>query len=395
MNRSVLSSIVLASSLLAGCPGPEGKVALSPFRDDWDEVARAEFPYYDDEGMVQIRTINIGGTEYTDNFVNRGDVIVKYDNPAATQGSPGEITVEIRRFSWSEDENDAEEAWDKIQPWISADGPGNPAQPDDLDPTLDCTEVWMDGCGVRIWYEGQIQPALVGADIRVHLPSNYAYQLNITTQDNDNKDTYQNRGNVCVESLRGNAEIQVKSGRVYVALPPDMVPAPTCTPEQIEACENYVDDEGNNAAWDVNCGCDTLGKLGVQGTAAAEIEVDIPATLWGVINGRNEDEADNAEDCVADVANLAGAVDFMPSERPYQQSRELNKPSDAAPTGSGYAFLLQSASCAPVFFTEDPEDYVGEDGAVDDQMSELRGNIRGCNGCLQGMSCEDLLPGTY
>lgn len=399
MIRSFVSLAVLASSLstLVACGGNDTSTPdLAPFRDNWETVAMADFPYYDAEGAFQINTINVGGRIYTDNFVNRGDVIVRYDESFnATPSSPGQIQVEIRRFSWSVDQADAEASWDKIQPWISADSPANPGQPDDLDPTLDCTETWMDGCGVRVWYEGQVQPARVGADIRVTLPGNYVHQLNVTTEDNDDKDLYQNRGNVCLENMRGNAEVLAKSGVVYAIMPSDMTPAPTCTPAQIEACENFEDDEGNPAAWDPSCGCDTLGKLGINSTAAIEVVVDVPEALWANVNARNDDDLINAENCVSDLDGLAGAIDLMPSDQEWNQSRELNRPSDAAPEGSGYSVLVQSARCAPVFFTEDPDDYVGADAMVEDQESEPRGNIQVCNNCVRGTSCEDLLPGSF
>ena len=71
-----------------------------PYRDEWREelvVAAAE-----------VQHLDVGGTMFRDNFANRGDIEVRYE-----QGS-SEIRVELQRFTIAKCVEDAERAFDHM-----------------------------------------------------------------------------------------------------------------------------------------------------------------------------------------------------------------------------------------------------------------------------------------
>lgn len=385
--------LCLATSVCLTACSADGEERFIPFRDGWvTELDGIPFPHLADDGTALITTLTIGGEGDGENFYNRGDIIVEYDaSHNGGPGQPGQITVELRRFTGASDEGAAGDDFDALNLWAYADP--SPQKPSDSDASLDCSETWQEGCHIRIWYDGIDQPIRSGADIRVTLPADYTQPITVVTEDNDQDSNYLNRGNVCIRDLAGSADVTIGNGLAFASLASDIAPAPTCSPSQIEACETYEDDEGNPAPWDPACGCDTFGTLNVstRGSAAADMEVDIPATLWSSLFGQNQDTA-RRTDCTAD-ADVANATDLVPPSGPWEFNKETNRPGDSAPEGAGYAVNLTAAACAPVSFTENPGDFIGEDADPDDQESERRGNLTVCNDCNRASSCADLLPG--
>ena len=398
-----LATLLALGVATAACNNTKpGVTEKFPFRDAWRTEIDTDFPYLDGDGKAQITSILIGGRTFSDNFANRGDVVVKFTGP------DNRIKVEVRRFAFAPDVDGAKAEFDKLWLWAYAESPTSPKPPkpdddslepppDPADESLNCENGWMDGCGIRMYYYGQAQPSRAGADIRVTLPASYRHKVDIVTEDNAFDDDYLDRGNVCVENANQSAlSTTTESGRVYILTSPDLTPGPLCTQTQIEACETWTDDNDNPAAWDPQCPCQSFGSLNLStfDAGAANITADIPATLWASMNLKNDDSPEAAGDCTATIdPALNPEIDPTTADVPYKTRGEINHPSDAAIQGGGFNIQMSSAQCAVIAYTEDPNDYVGKDNSAD-QPEEVRGNLEVCSGCLSGMSCEDLLPWT-
>lgn len=394
MSRLVVPLVIPLVGLFAaiGCE-TEGVPPLAPQRDEWRTVADTEFPYLDGEGNPTITSLQVGGRLFDKNFAPRGDVTVIFDPEFdAAPGQPGRIRVEMRRFGFASREEDARELFDRIQPWISASSPSRPAFPGAGGDPLDCTEGWRDGCGIRIWYDGDFQPTGVGADLRVTLPGNYAHALRVETEDDDARESYLNRGDVCVQGARGSTDISLESGRVHVILADDAVATPTCTTAQIGACETYVGPDGEAAPWDPGCGCSSFASVAVStfsNVAAANVAVDVPGDLWARIQADNLADPFEAENCEADLSGLGAGFEAESTGFSYRARGEFNRP-PGAPTGSGFGVAISSNGCAPVAYVQEPTDYMGPDAMA--RAVEQRGNLSVCDGCLREQTCADLLP---
>jgi hypothetical protein len=387
---------LLAPAFFAAAPSCSGTGGdapgsnFAPFRSGWEVVGNFEFPYLNMDGEVQISSILVGGKEYDDNFANRGDVVVKMNGPE------GMILVEMRKFTFAESDEKAQNDFDRLEPWIWSANPTSPKQPSEItDETADCINAgWQEGCGIRVWYNGQIQPQRLGADIRVTLPASYRHGVTIITQDNIVEDAYQDRGSVCVENVNANLDVKLASGEAFVIGAPELTPGPGCSPAEITACEEYMKD-GMPAAWAPECPCQEFGHIVVesQDAGSANITVDVPPTLWASMNLENK--AMDPAACTATLAGLPDAViDDTTTDKPHQVRGEINHPSDDAIAGGGYNVRTSSEGCSPVRFAESPEDYPGELNE-DEQESEDRGNLVVCgDGCLRASTCEDLLPAT-
>ncbi len=373
------------------CSGPGAlDSGFLPFRADWELVFDGEFPYFDDEGLPQIASVSVGGSVFNDNFANRGDIIVKMTGP------DNKITVEMREFTFAASQADADEDFAKLRPWVYGSNPSSPKQPDDMNPEADCISAgWQEGCGIRVWYDGQIQPGRLGADIRVTLPASYRNEVTIETEDNTLEDAYQDRGNVCVENANGNFEIEMGSGQAYIIASSDLTPGPTCSAAEITGCEEYTDANDNPAAWAPECPCQAFGRFVVQGVAAgaAETIIDIPDTVWASMNLDNKAPALEAANCTAEIPIAGVVIDEATADKPHQSRGEINHPSDAAVNGGGFNIRAESEGCAPVRYTENPADYPGPENE-DDQESENRGNATVCSNCIRGQTCEQLMTWT-
>ncbi|MEX1366115.1 MAG: hypothetical protein AB1Z98_23520 [Nannocystaceae bacterium] len=390
------AAFVLAiAAPLVGCTDePPGGGDRLPYRDEWRVVADLDFVHTtieDGDEVVQISDITIGGREANDNFANRGDVIVDFN------GMSNRIVIEMRRFTQTTSEDAADIDFENLSLWAFNASLGRPQDQDEED---DCVNSgWQSGCEVRVYYDGLSQLSRAGADIRVTLPPEYRYTLNIETEDNVADADYFNRGDVCVSNLFATANITPQSGNVWVTFNPNTSPTPICSDEDIARCEGWTneDEMGNDVAapWDPACGCINHGALDVtnRDSSASNITVDIPSNLWTSIRAENTGEMQqtNGEFCEA-VVELPGNLEYdaTGNDFPWQVSAAANYPGEPAVSGAGYFVSLESSECVPVAYTPSPGDFVGL-GNGDDQESEERGNIRVCNGCIT-QTCDQLIP---
>lgn len=323
----------------------------------------------------EVSTLVIGGTDVDDNFINRGDVEVFFTGPE------GAITVQMRRFTFAPDEAVAQENWDRLLPWIYS---GSVVPPSDEIEEDNCKDAFRDGCQVRVWYNGQTQPVRDGADIRVIMPPSFAGKLEIVTEDNIAEDTYPDRGDVRIKGLLGSAEIEVDSGNVEVKLASDILEAPSCGPELVQMCEDYVDPDTMEAApWDLDCGCTSFGQVRVdsRNERAANITVDMPGDLWATANMENAqpgmtESSDPLCEAIVECGNIDNCEDLR-KDFPWKRQTEFNHPAgDAAIAGAGYGFPVTSASCQNVTYVDGPDDYGSE------LPTEKRGDLTICSGCV-------------
>ena len=325
----------------------------------------------------EVTSLDIGGLAVDENFHNRGDVEVFFT------GDEGKITVQMRKFTFAADEEGARENWDRLEPWAYSSGVVPPG-PDNAED--DCSEAFRNGCQIRVWYNGQIQPQRDGADIRVILPGSFQGELNIVTEDNiAEADNYPDRGDVTIKNLKGEANIELDSGNVEVSLHKDILEAPECGPELVEACENWEDpDTMEPAPWDVQaCGCAEFGKVKVDSRPerATNVTIDMPGDLWATATLENKQAGltkDSDPLCTAEVDcdGLGACNDIKFDDAfPWKRTTEINDPGDSALEGVGYGFNVNSEACQNVAFVSDPEDWGSEPGI------ETRGNLLVCNGC--------------
>lgn len=403
-------SLALAASALAsGCndDSSSGGTSNQPFRDKWRVEHEGALELVDAEGNVAIQKLIIGNMlGSNDNFVNRGDVIVKFD------GAPGTIKIEMRRFTFSTDESAANEVFDKLQMWAYNSNTGTPKKPKDMDEEARCggendkgdPYPWQDGCAIYVYYDGLSQLARAGADIRVTLPPDYHEDITIETSDNVEEFSYPNRGNVCVEGLAATVDVKMQSGEAFVTAAPQTIggelnPYPKCPEDLVAMCVAYTDPmTGEAAAWDKNCPCLNGGyepgtiKVASVEPYAANITADIPASLWTSFRaenaGKNELSADHCDAAIEGFDPAAIELKDDDEAKPWLRSGVINQP--PAALAGGFFVNLTSAGCEPVSAIEAPKDW---DPNAGDPEGELRGVTSVCSGCLQGKSCEDLLPG--
>ncbi len=368
------------------CEGP-GLVNV-PFRDQWRQEVDAAF----DHGGGAITSVTIGGPEYESNFANRGDVIVLYDAP------PDRIVVEMRRFTFGASEVSAQDDFDALSLWAYNSAYDTPQPPAEMLLKHDCVASgqWKNECAIRVYYDGQSQLVRSGADLRVHLPSDYAGAVNVYTEDNDAEGQYLNRGNVCVDGARGSMDIAMQNGVAFVKVADDVTPTPTCPADLVAECDAW-----ESGAWASNCPCIDQGhafagvKVTTSPPGAADVTVDVPAGLWASVRMSNDapgqDQEDPALHCEADLElpNLT-YISLAGNDFPWQSTALSNLPSDQATLGAGFFVHLTSNGCGPVAAVENPEDYDCDPSA--DPPSVERGNLRTCQDCLGASSCADLLP---
>jgi hypothetical protein len=402
LKTASIVSLGLVASVLAGCGDSGGSgTGLTPFRDSWEVEAEVPFEYRDGDGNPQITSISIGNsTPIGDNFMNRGDVIVKFADTS-------NITVELRRFTMASNEDLAQEDFDALQLWAYS---ASAAPPSDVDPETDCTSgAWQNDCRIMVYYDGQTQLQRSGADIRVTLPNEYRETLDIATSDNDTDSDYHNRGDVCVEGLNGTLDVDIGNGRAFVILDPATTPMPRCPAADIMTCEGWPDGSGSEA-WASECPCVAgIGEFGQvqvqsQDAASANVTVDIPGTLWASMTMNNEATGqDRSADCGASEPDgtCCASVDIPgymvdpsigdeQSRDPWSNKGTVNHPSSSAIMGAGYSIILTSKECAPVTSTSRPEDFVGK-GNGSEQSIDERGNLTVCDGCIRSTGCDGLL----
>jgi hypothetical protein len=398
MKRLPLAFVLGLTALPLACNGDETDTQgnLVPYRQDWRVEAEVPFPYLDDAGQPQITIVRIGGRTYQENFANRGDVIVEFEEGRNT------IQIEMRRFTMSLSEAQAQEDFAALQLWAYSSNQTSPRKPSEMEPMNSCIPIaentnpqWRDDCAIRVYYDGQSQIARAGADLRVKMPASYRHNVRIITQDMDGDNDYINRGTVCIDNLNGSAEVDLENGVASVILSEASQPIPICTPEQIAACDDW-EHEDEPAAWHQDCDCiletqSAWGAVRVESadSTGANITIDAPSDLWMNITARN-DSPNNLQEshCRADV----DLPDFEVEDRPNNWSVRGVASVPSAVASGGYGVQALSKDCQPVLYTPSPAEFVGYNQGHE-QMSEERGHVRVCSNCIRGQRCEDLIDG--
>ncbi len=326
-----------------------------------------------------VSRLQIGGEEFNGNFANRGDVEVRFDQDAPV------ITIEVRVFDFNdlagfEGDEQNPGTVDRLSLWAYAVG-GNPAPPNKMAASDDCTqEVWKDGCQVRVYYDGQSMPVRAGADLRVHLPRSYRGELDVITEDNLSEIDYPRLGDVIVDGLCGGGLVSFAQGTAEVKLCEALTPAPGCAAEDVAACESFVGEMGEDAAWSPLCPCspELYGQLKVESRApwAGDITIDMPLDTWVNVHAANE-ETDKPHACSPSIENCAGEGCVLTSDT-FASSAEYNYPSPAAPAGAGYSVTAVASGCGPVEFYAAPADW-SEDSEPE---TAEHGHVRVCSDCL-------------
>jgi hypothetical protein len=369
-----------------------------------------KFDHFDeDEGIAIIASLQVGGRleggSDRENFANRGDIIVKHDGPADT------IQIEFRRFTFGPNADAAKADFEAMSLWAFNSNTDNPLPPDDMlemSPEALCANEstgWLSGCAIRLYYDGLSQLARAGADIRVTLPADYARDLTVITEDNDEDPDYFDRGNVCVEGLQGNVDVRLQSGQAFVKVARDASIAPRCSDTFIQQCEDWpcindMDVCDGTEAWASECPCVSqvgeFGRVKVEShdAASADINIDVPSSLWMSVTAKNEqmgqDSSDPDKHCTAKVDIPSFEILEGPgNDFPWEVRGQVNYPSDSAVAGAGYSVTAFSKTCAPVPFTDGPDNFIGVGNGAD-QDSVQRGNITICSDCIQ-QTCDGLL----
>ncbi len=326
-----------------------------PYRDEWRLEFSAPFPYDPESADPGIERVIIGERYPELGSPNRGDVIVKFDAPSET------IEVELRRFTFVGSLEEATLAFERLGV-IAVDADGH-----------DCTQRWWDRCTLTQAYDGQLQPLRDGADMRVHLPADYHHRVEVEAHDVSDESDYPDRGNVCLEAFAGEADIELDSGLVFVALSDATTASPLCSPDEVAACETN--------GWDT-CGC-AFGRFRAENrdVQRSDMTLDLPPGLWASISLTNVDT--QGELCELSI-DVPGVV--LGTTTQQRVEGEVARPDGVADGATGYDVEMRSIQCAQAQFASGPEDF-------EQAGSELRGNLRVCSGCLGGRSCEELLEG--
>lgn len=344
-----------------GVPQHEQPREHFPQRDEWRIAIETDLA--DD-----VSSIVIGGVPFEKNFSNRGDVEVHYD------GAEGQIVVEARRFTFAPCPEEAEPVFEKLWVWAYA---GETLQsPHASMGENDCSVLWHEGCELRVYYDGQVQPERSGADLRVTLPPSFRGHLELTTEDSTTEDSYPLRGDVRIHGLPGSAEINTQRGTVEVSLAESALPAPACGPAVNEACAAWEED-GEGRAWDLACGCTDFGRVQVEAWSS-DVTVDVPSPLWAHFSLQNVLKYGNDPGCEVDVR----CEDFGGCEMwyddpllPGRKEGEFNDPGDSALEGAGYYVWVKTEACLNVSYVDQPGDYKAP-------MVDRRGDLTLCSGCL-------------
>ncbi len=348
-----IASVLLGPLLFTACADPANDTEHAqgePFRDEWRVELSAPVTL---AGAGRLQDLLVGGHEHESNFANRGDVIVQFHDE-------DRIVVEMRRFTRAADPERAREDFDHTMLWAYIGGDVAPVPPQQMEFPRPCVGEdgsLRDGCGLRVYYDGNSQPLRTGADLRVTLPARWTGQLDLITQDSIIDSDYLNRGNICVEPTRAWVTAQLERGVAYASIAPDEVAPGTAS-------------------------------LSISGDAA-QIWLDVPAQLRTSWRVGYEDDQSKQERCFADPV-LEGHV-FTEVEFGSKRSSYAGVAGPDPETETFDALLAaRSDTCDVVAFTEAPDQWSGE---PNEQSVETRGEIRLCNDCIAATPCEELLPG--
>lgn len=335
-----------------------------PSEEPWEVVVDGvPFP------VADVHVLTVGRKEFAGNFANRGVVEVLYDHEEET------ITVEARKYRFGP--AGELDTLSRLSLWAYVTT-GDPTH--HPDPADDCTVgAWRDNCAIYAYYDGKSQPIRIGMDLRVHLPFAWRGRLLVETEDNHAESTWPRRGDVVIDGLCGSGEVALEAGRAEVRLCRELVPAPTCPLDQIEACAGFPDGSASEA-WSPACPCgnDQFGQLLVRALQpwAADITVDVPGDVW--LSAALGNSAAVVPECEPSIVGCDGPACVLDDDDPLHIAAEFNYPSPAAPAGAGYHVSVTTGGCTVIPFVNP-----GEDWSPDQvPQEELRGRVQLCTGCL-------------
>jgi hypothetical protein len=438
MSRSLKTAFLplLGLAALTACSEPPPTSGeLSPFRGDWETVA--DYPLNDGgvSAVDGITEISIGGVQTGNNFANRGDVEVYFVDTAKEVPGIGvvrdHVIIQMREFTFAADETEAQADFDNLDPWMYP-GSGSPSAPDNFmegydecNPRgpngelalngecagsgaaclydADCggeagscvpTDIlgWADQCQVRVYWKGQNQKLRVGADFRVFMPAAYEGRVNIVTEDNvQEAQNYPDLSDITIVDLAGTAFIDSDAANIDIRLSDAVEPVPVCDAMMQQECL----DMGWTPMLTCATVCTDFGRVQIRprGQQPIEINIDAPSSLWMTAKLTNTLPGLTADDeCKVDIGGeipegaMASCGDFgtcecldCESNLPFKRRVEINKPSIDSISGLGYSIDVESGDCAEKEFVTGPDDFMAP-------MTDLRGNLTLCSGCLDSLS---------
>ena len=368
MTKRLLSPTLLTLAtltVLASCTPPDdGPATRLPYVDDWETVATLPAAQFD--------LISIGDRVSSDNFANRGDIEVRYEGSDA-------IIIEMQRFTVAADEVEADENFDRMQYWgYALSSPSQPSDDNFEDQCINPDPDVVDRCYIRAYYDGLFQPSRDGANFRVTLPVGWDGDLFLVTSDNleEGIDTYPDRGDIIVDGLNGNLEVDMDSGNIDVRMDPNIAHYAGCGNSQ--ACE----DSGH----EMGCGCSVPTNVIIKNNngQSSNITVDVgDASNWYTMllanNATITDESFICEATIDCSEYSSCTLDEAYTGDPQQERAEINYPEGAA-EGAGIRIDLTSDGCSNVKYVNGPDDHGSES-----LPEEKRGEVMVCVGCLDSL----------
>jgi hypothetical protein len=325
-----------------------------PFRDEWRE--ELVLP------AAELRHLVVGGPLTLDNFANRGDIQIHYDDDSS------EVRVELQRFTIASDLDDATEAFGRMSVW--AYDLESVERPSDEIMQSACGVGEGDFCHLRVYYDGLFQPVRDGANIRVTLPRGWEGELELETEDNLEEEDYPDRGDVLVDGLAGRLAVRLDSGRARVRLDPTHAHYPGCAYDDLCVMTGFAPD----------CGCTDFSSIRIEARSgrAADILVDVPVDNWYAAELDNDDLA-LALGCVVDVdCDAFPSCELDPDVlTDARRQASINYPGPPALQDLGIQIELHSGACSMIDHADSPDDY------IEGPATEVRGNVRLCSGCWE------------
>lgn len=365
---SIPTLFAIATPLLActGCPSDDTSPTgtRQPYVDEW----RTEIS----GPAAQITSLSIGDRLTSDNFANRGNIEVRYEDGI------DQITVEMQRFTIAKSQEDADAAFERMQLW--AYNIATPAKPEPDDAEDACWAADVTGCYIRNYYEGQLQPVRDGVNFRVTIPRGWDGDLSLTTEDNleEGIESYPDRSDIIVDGLAGNLSVDLDSGNVQVRMDP--------ATDHFAGCP--ANDDCVAMGYMIGCGCtDPTNVTIANGTGqASNITVDVGnPDHWYTMVLENRGSFSAGQEFVCSATIDCDAFDLCEIDPDYatieyQERAEVNFPGEPAIRGAGMRLALTSETCANIAYTEGPDDY-----EIEEFATEQRGDIRVCVGCLEDL----------
>ncbi len=369
ITRSFSPLLLLACSTfaLAACAGDDGNDdgiggGDQPFIGEWETIV---------EGPAASLDLLSVGDRLTSskNFGNRGDIEVVY-------GAGDTIKVEMQRFTISSSLSVADDAFGRMSGWaynLASPEPPSPDMAEDL-----CFAPDQDGCYVRNYYDGQLQPVRDGVNFRVTIPAGWPGDLLLSTEDNiaSGIETYPDRGDISVMGLNGNLSIDLDSGNVDIKVDPNIA--------HFAGCAGSADCEAAGFDPDM-CSCNTPTNITVVNKVgqASNMTVDLgTADNWYTVLIENRGDFSASSDFICTATLDCDAFDSCELDSDFEdlafhERAEVNYPGEPAIRSSGIRISLTSEDCDNILYVDGPDDFDAET-----LPEEKRGTLNVCVGCL-------------